>query len=69
MQSRIVGLLRKQILEMMRLTVDFRRLKVVGIGGTLREGSTSLGALVVELAEKLKTEESIRRAEPVGAEA
>jgi hypothetical protein len=54
---------------MMRLTVDFRRLKVVGIGGTLREGSTSLGALVVELAEKLKTEESIRRAEPVGAEA
>jgi hypothetical protein len=35
------------------LTFDDRRLKVVGIGGTLRESSTSLGAL--------------RRAESVGA--
>jgi hypothetical protein len=31
---------------MMRLTFDDRRLKVVGIGGTLREDSTSLGALI-----------------------
>ncbi|MEJ7814270.1 MAG: hypothetical protein WKF53_03735 [Rubrobacter sp.] len=41
--------------------------KVVGIGGTLREGSTGLGDLVVELAGKIRTEESSRREEPVGA--
>jgi hypothetical protein len=45
MQSRIVGLSRQHILEMVRLTFDDRRLKVMGIGGTLRGGSTSLGAL------------------------
>jgi hypothetical protein len=42
-------------------------LRVVGMGGTLREGSASLGGLVVELAQMLRTEEPSRRAEPVGA--
>jgi FMN reductase len=37
-------------LEMMRLAFGDRRLKVAGIGGTLREGSTSLGALRRALA-------------------
>jgi len=34
----------------MRLALESRRLKVIGIGATLREGSTSLGRLLVELA-------------------
>jgi len=33
-----------------------RRLKIAGIGGTLREGSTSLGRLEVEFVEKLRSE-------------
>src|SRR5215213_626892 len=37
-------------LEMKRMAFENRRLKVVGIGGTLREGSTSLGALRRALA-------------------
>jgi FMN reductase len=37
-------------LEMMRVAFRDGRLKVVGIGGTLREGSTSLGALRRALA-------------------
>ena len=37
-------------MEMMRLAFGDRRLKVAGIGGTLREGSTSLGALRRALA-------------------
>ena len=37
-------------MEMMRLAFENGRLKVVGIGGTLREGSTSLGALRRALA-------------------
>ena len=37
-------------MEMMRLAFGDRRLKVAGIGGTLREGSTSLGALRWALA-------------------
>jgi hypothetical protein len=34
------------------MTFENGRLRVVGTGGTLREGSSSLGQLVVELAEK-----------------
>ena len=49
---------------MMRLAFRDRGLKVVGIGGTLREGSTSLGALRRALAA---SEETSRSAEPVGA--
>ena len=37
-------------MEMMRLAFGDRGLKVVGIGGTLRDGSTSLGALRRALA-------------------
>ena len=37
-------------MEMMRLAFGDRPLKVVGIGGTLRDGSTSLGALRRALA-------------------
>jgi hypothetical protein len=33
----------------MRLTFDDRHLKVVGISGTLREGSTSIGALTASV--------------------
>lgn len=40
-----------------------RYLRVVGIGGTLREGSITL----VGLAQKVGTKQSSRRAEPVGA--
>jgi DNA-binding MarR family transcriptional regulator len=50
---RAVDLSRQHILEMVRLIFDDRLLRVLGKGGTLRECSTSLGAL--------------RRAEPVGA--
>jgi hypothetical protein len=32
-------------------------LKVVGIGGTLRENSTSAGGLVVDLAQKIGADE------------
>ena len=32
-------------------------LKVVGLGGTLRETTTSLGGLVVDLAEKIGADE------------
>jgi hypothetical protein len=48
-------------------------LKVVGLGGALREDGNygrrfdKLGGLVVELAEKMVVEERSRRAEPVGA--
>lgn len=51
----------------MRLAFEEPRLKVVGIGDTVREGSTGLGDLVVELAGKIWTEESSRREEPAGA--
>jgi hypothetical protein len=44
---------------MMRVAFGERRLKVVGTGGTLREGSASLGWLVVELAKKLRAEEPV----------
>jgi len=51
-------------LEMMRLAFEYGRSMVVGTGGTLREGSTSLGALRRALAAY---EETSRSAEPVGA--
>ena len=46
-----------------------RYLKVVGIGGTLREGSTSLGALrrALGASEEAGAEGPSRRTEPVGA--
>jgi hypothetical protein len=36
------------------MTFDDRRLKVVGIDGTLREGSTSLGALTASVETTLE---------------
>src|SRR5215212_7511087 len=53
-QSRLADLSRQHIWEMMRLTFDDRRLKVVGMGSTLREGSTSLGALTASVEATLE---------------
>jgi hypothetical protein len=46
---------------MVRLAFRDRRLKIAGIGGTLRKSSVSFGGLIVEFVEKLRSEE------PVGA--
>jgi hypothetical protein len=50
------------------MTIENRRLRFVGTGGTLREVSSSLGRLVVEMAEKCSLERGSRdeRAETVG---
>jgi hypothetical protein len=50
------------------MTFENRRLREVGIGGTLREGSSSRGLLVVDMAEKFSPERGSRnrRAETVG---
>lgn len=53
----------------MRVVFRDGRLKVVGIGGPLREGSANLGGLVIQLAEKIRTGQPSRRGEPVGADA
>jgi hypothetical protein len=48
-------------LEKMRLAFRDRRLKVAGISGMLREDSTSLDGLEVEVAQEFRSRE------PVGA--
>jgi hypothetical protein len=47
-----------------------RRLRVVGTGDTLREGSSGLGRLVIDMAEKRSAAGGTRdgRAETVGVE-
>jgi hypothetical protein len=45
------------------MAFEDRRLSIAGMGGTLREGSTSLGGLEVEFVEKLRSEA------PMGASA
>jgi hypothetical protein len=52
------------------MTFENRRLRVVGTGGTLGEGYSGLGRLVVEMAEKRSPARgtSDGRAETVGVE-
>jgi hypothetical protein len=50
------------------MTFENRRLRFVGTGSTLREGSSSLGRLVVDMVDKFSLERGTRdvRAKMVG---